>query len=72
MYKLCHHPDLCAKASFSSSRSDGVILAAGFNPGSLLSSRDNRSLMKANHWLIPCSNLLGSSGEICDDGDELF
>src|SRR5262245_7452876 len=29
---LCHYTDLCAKGAFSSSRSDGVNLAVGFQP----------------------------------------
>src|SRR5262245_23415972 len=33
--KPCHYPDLCGKDAFSSSRSDGVNLALGFNTFSL-------------------------------------
>src|SRR5215475_13196273 len=32
MKNPCHYPDLCAKGAFSSSRSDGLNLAVGFNP----------------------------------------
>src|SRR5262245_18066375 len=32
MKNPCHYPDLCATGAFSSSRSDGVNLAVGFNP----------------------------------------
>src|SRR5262245_65372691 len=32
MKNPCHHPDLCTTGAFSSSRSDGVNLAVGFNP----------------------------------------
>src|SRR5262245_29581630 len=32
MKNPCHYPDLYTKGAFSSSRSDGVNLAVGFNP----------------------------------------
>src|SRR5262245_36245802 len=45
--KPCHYPDLCTKGAFSSSRSDVLNLAVGFNPLSLPKFlREMRALLR--------------------------